>query len=266
MTCSPYLAIQVILQLVADKKADYPLAAAVFANDTYVDDLFFCGIDKPSTLVLRDQLIQLASSGGFRLRKWFSNCSDLLSGLDESEHGLAMEIPFDDSYSGFKVLGILWNPSDDAFRFHTSELVHENATKRSLLSTVARLYDPMGWLAPVIIIAEILLQKLWLRKLEWDQPLPPDLAQEWHEFCSKLPALSSISIPRWTSQGADTQSIQIHGFSDASRLAYAAAVYLRIVSESGQIFVKLLIAKTKVAPIKTVSIPNLELCAELSRA
>ena len=120
-----------------DEKTKFPLAAPVFASETYVDDLFFGGVDQPSTLALRDQLIQLASSGGFRLCKWFSNCSDLLQGLDQTEHGLAMAIPFHD-YSEFKVLGVLWCPSEDVFRFRISEFSREICTKRSLLSEVAK--------------------------------------------------------------------------------------------------------------------------------
>ena len=104
----------------------------------------------------------------------------------------------------------------------------------------------MGWLAPVVIVAKILLQKLWLQKLEWDQPLPPDLIQEWHDLSYKLPILSHISISRWTSQGTDTEFVELHDFSDASRLAYSAAVYMRVVTESGQISVKILMSKTKV--------------------
>ncbi|XP_033231938.1 uncharacterized protein LOC117182932 [Belonocnema kinseyi] len=260
MGSSPYFAIRVNYQLVEDEKVNFPLAASVFASETYVDDLFVGGVDKVSTIALRDDLLQLASASGLRLRKWFSNSVDLLTGLDQSDHGLAIELPYDNS-SGFKVLGILWSPSDDAFHFHINEVHDEISTKRSILSAVSKLYDPMGWLAPVTIVAKILLQKLWLQKLDWDHTLPSDLAQEWYDFCTKLPALSRISIPRWTFCGRDTNSIEIHGFSDASRLAYSAVVYSRIISESGEIAVKLLIAKTKVAPIKTVSIPHLELWA-----
>ncbi|XP_033212184.1 uncharacterized protein LOC117169786 [Belonocnema kinseyi] len=213
-------------------------------------------------MALRDEMIQFASAGGLRLCKWFSNTVDLLSRLDQSDHGLVIEFPFDNS-SGFKVLGILWSPSDDAFCFHINEIQDKIPTKRSILSAVSKLYGPMGWLASVTIVAKILMQKLWLHKLDRDDTLPSDLIKEWYDFRSKLPALSRISIPRWTSCGSNTKSIEIHGFSDASRLAYCAVVYSRIISESGYIVVKLLIAKTKVAPIKTVGIPHLELCTAI---
>ena len=91
--------------------------------------------------------------------------------------------------------------------------------------------------------------------------LPPDLIQEWYDVCYKLPVLSHISIPRWTSHGTDTEFVELHGFSDASRPAYSAVLYMRVVTKSGQISVKILMSKTKVATVKTLSIPNLELCA-----
>ena len=139
MSCSPYLAIHVIRQLAEDEKMKFPLAASVFSRKIYVDDLFFC---------------------------------DLLKGLDQTEPGLAMAIPFDD-FSGFRALGVLWCPSEDVFRFRISKFSNETCTKRSLLSAIAKLCDPMGWLAPVVILAKILLQKLWLQKRECDQHAPP---------------------------------------------------------------------------------------------
>ena len=231
MSSSPYLAIRVIRQLVENAKDNFPLAASVFASETYVDDLFVGGVDKASTIALRNELLQLASAGGLRLRKWFSNSIDLLSGLDQSNHGLAIELPFD-NYSGLKVLGILWSPSDDTFRFNINEIHDKTSTKRSILSAISKLYDPMGWLAPVTIVAKIRLQKLWLHKLDWDHALPSDLEEEWHDCRSKLSAISRISIPRWTFCGSDTDSIEIHGFSDASRLAYTLQLSIHVSLQS----------------------------------
>ncbi|XP_043465288.1 uncharacterized protein LOC122500432 [Leptopilina heterotoma] len=260
MRSSPYLANRVMRQLALDEQKRFPIAACVLYNDTYVDDTFVGGSDKPSTIKLRDNLIELTKLGGFPLRKWCSNDSDLLQDLSEMEHGIAVEIPLGESL-GFKVLGIFWEPSTDAFIYRFSKLSSENPSKRTLLSAVASLFDPMGWISPVTITVKILLQKLWLRKLDWDDELPSDLAHEWREFCEKLPCLSQVSIPRWLTTNNNLTSIQIHGFSDASSIAYGAAVYCRVIDSSKNISVKLLIAKTRVAPLKTVSIPRLELLA-----
>lgn len=171
MRSSPYLANRVIRQLALDEQSKFPAAASVLYNDTYVDDTFVGGADKLSTIKLRNDLIALTQSGGFLLRKWCSNDPDLLQGLSEIEHGIAVEIPLGDSL-GFKVLGIFWEPSTDAFIYRFSKLSAENPSKRTLLSAVASLFDPMGWISPVTITVKILLQKLWLRKLDWDDVLP----------------------------------------------------------------------------------------------
>ncbi|XP_033228907.1 uncharacterized protein LOC117180519 [Belonocnema kinseyi] len=136
----------------------------------------------------------------------------------------------------------------------------DSPTKRLILSVIAKLYDPMGWLSPVVIVAKRLMQQLWLQKLQWDEPVPTDLEDYWSKYYKRLTQLQAIQIPRWTGQGADNLGCELHGFSDASSRSYAAIVYLRIIQEDGSARVTLLIAKTRVAPILPVTIPRLELC------
>lgn len=133
--------------------------------------------------------------------------------------------------------------------------------ERSVLSIISRIFDPLGLIAPVVVSAKVLLQELWIRKLEWDTPLPDDLQNIWSSYLHSLNCLKNISIPRWTNQCPDALGIELHGFADASSRAYAAVIYLRVLTSMDQFNVSLLINKTKVAPIKSVSIPRLELCA-----
>ncbi|XP_011172230.1 uncharacterized protein LOC105204736 [Solenopsis invicta] len=133
-------------------------------------------------------------------------------------------------------------------------------TKRGTLSEVAKLFDPLGWAAPVLEFAKIILQDLWLTGRGWDDPLPTELTQSWHTFRASLQQLEDVRLPCWVKRGSDTVTLELHGFSDASERAYAAAVYLRAVQKSGKVATHLLVARTKVAPIKTQSIPRLELC------
>ena len=107
--------------------------------------------------------------------------------------------------------------------------------------------------------AKIWMQDLWLQKCEWDSPLPAELRERWYAYCKSLSNLPSLSVDRWLGVAA-SRSYQVHGFSDASSRAYAAAVYIRIDEGDSRFSVSLLAAKTKVAPVKTISIPNLELC------
>ena len=113
---------------------------------------------------------------------------------------------------------------------------------------------------------KILFQVLWKNKIGWDEPLEDALAQKHKEWREQLPVLKTLTLPRcYFSAGAPT-SVHLHGFSDASKAAYAAAVYLRATYPDGSISCRLVVAKTRVAPLKTVSIPRLELCAAVMLA
>ncbi|CAK1584117.1 unnamed protein product [Parnassius mnemosyne] len=136
-------------------------------------------------------------------------------------------------------------------------------TKRHVLSKIARLYDPLGWIAPIIVTAKIYIQKLWKSGLSWDEALTESLMKEWLGFENDLAKIERIVIPRWVNTRKEDK-IELHVYADASQAAYAAAVYLKSVDNNGQVCVNLVSAKTKVSPIgKEVSIPRLELCAAL---
>lgn len=107
------------------------------------------------------------------------------------------------------------------------------------------------------------MQSLWSLECNWDETLPQHVLEDWSNFHSRLPALNDLALPRWTTYGMDTIHAELHGFSDASTKAYAAAVYLRVITIDSPPVVHLLVVKSKVAPIKTLSIPRLELCAAL---
>lgn len=137
---------------------------------------------------------------------------------------------------------------------------NEWPTKRSLVSETSKLFDPLGWLAPVIIKAKILFQGLWQAGLSWDQKLPEDIAKAWLHIRNELHLLEKIKIDRWIGKSLFTLSFELHGFSDASERAYAAVIYARIVNRDGSIHVVMLTSKTRVAPIHPITLPRLELC------
>ena len=167
--------------------------------------------------------------------------------------------PISDAESYTKTLGLEWNVKTDTFRLtvanHPSS---KNVTKRMLVSDVVKVFDVLGWFAPATVHMKILLQRLWEQKSDWDDPVPAGIGELWTRWRKELPTLASKSIhfPR----EAKVTSMQIHGFSDASEDAYASVVYVRLVSLSGSIYTSLVMSKTKVSPIKRISIPRLELC------
>lgn len=159
------------------------------------------------------------------------------------------------------MLGLTWIPQEDSFRFQIEPLPVGMNTKRSILSFIAKFFDPLGWASPVVITAKILIQELWIRKYDWDSPIADELLQPWENYCAEFSKLKEIRIYRWTGMHTENVAVELHGFADASNRAYATVVYLRIFKSLSEFSVILLTAKSKVAPIKTISAPRLELNA-----
>ena len=118
------------------------------------------------------------------------------------------------------------------------------------------------------VLAKMFFQSLWYRNIsdepesktvDWDDALPSSLLSEWNSVFNELYAANTISIPRWIFHKPEFY-VEVHGFGDALSKAIAATVYLRIIT-ADQVKSNLLVAKTKLAPVKTVSIARLELCA-----
>ena len=259
-SCAPYLAIRTLHQLANDDGHNFPLAKSVLLNDFYVDDVMTGADSIEEAIELQDQLRKLLIGGGFPLRKWASNTEQVLNHIP-TEH-CELQRPFKiDTDECIKILGIFWHAALDVFQFKINHpIIDAEHTKRSFLSSTARLFDPLGWLAPTIVIVKILFQKLWLAGINWDDPLPPTIKEDWIKFQSELPEIEKIKIPRWIGNSKQQISCQIHGFCDSSTLAYAAVIFIRTVNERFEINVHMLTSKTRVAPIKTVSLPRLELC------
>ncbi|UYV76911.1 K02A2.6-like, partial [Cordylochernes scorpioides] len=168
MSCAPYLAIRTLMQLATDKELLFPEASKIIKTDFYVDDLLSGATTIEEAKVLIDDIRKILFSGGFCIRKWMSNVPEVLSGVPEA-------LKAHDSYeigdnSSVKILGINWNPSTDNFTITVNSL-KDVYSKRQLLSDISRIYDPLGWLSPVIISFKILFQTLWKQDLDWDDPV-----------------------------------------------------------------------------------------------
>jgi len=259
---APYLAIKCLQQLAVEEADNFPLASKATLKDFYVDDLMSGAGSTTEAQELQVQLIQMLTSGGFILRKWASNCNEFLDSIDPDlrlSHA-SLNIDSDDTV---KTLGILWHPASDTFFFEVNPSSHEgNLTKRTLLSKISKIFDPLGWLSPITIQYKLIMQKLWKHQLQWDEKVPPDIASEWKKLTETMPFVKDIKIPRFLLADSNNQ-FQLHGFSDSSEKAYSAVIYCRSVSDDEKITVRLIISKTRVAPLKTISLPRLELCGAL---
>ncbi|GFY18346.1 uncharacterized protein TNCV_2047521 [Trichonephila clavipes] len=169
-----------------------------------------------------------------------------------------------------KILGVAWNPDQDTFYFNTGGIIKflkkRTNTKRCLLQAAGRIFDPVGFLSPFIIRLKILIQELWCLGLDWDEFFPKNLESSWNEWCKEVPELNTFSIPRYYLGYAlqnEIDNIQIHCFSDSSKKAYGTVVYLRIALKNGKTFTNFVASKCRVAPLKTISLPRLELMGAL---
>lgn len=134
---------------------------------------------------------------------------------------------------------------------------NKEATKRTFLSDFSMLFDPLGWLAPTLILPKILMQLIWIQGIEWDTVLPKDINDQWVKLRKGIQRLEKIRIPRWLGLNSLVAHKSSHGFSYASEQAYAAVIYQRTQNTSGDVMITILAARSKVAPI---SLPRLELC------
>nr|XP_044249383.1 uncharacterized protein LOC123002820 [Drosophila takahashii] len=258
VNCAPFLAIRVLQQLSQDVRDQYPLASDIISNFMYVDDVLAGAHTQQSAVSAIKELCGALESAGFPLRKWTSNEKKLLQGIPKEDLIRADFLELEDA-SMAKTLGIRWHATSDSFFFLPMDIsLQTTYTKREVLSQIAKLFDPAGWLSPVIVRAKIFMQEIWLRELSWDQPLPVDLVTKWRDFLKGYPTLKEVRIPRWVKFHPDAK-LQYHGFCDASQSAYGAAIFVRVETSDG-FFTQLLVSKTRVAPVKSLSIPRLELC------
>ncbi|XP_055918584.1 uncharacterized protein LOC129950686 [Eupeodes corollae] len=257
---APYLAIKVLTKVAEDEEENFPVGANVVRKDMYVDDLISGADSLEEARKKRDEARQLLASAGFNLRKWTSNVKELIEDIPVQDRELDFELPFN-SADHVKTLGIKWYPKDDCFSYQNLQPPTEATTKRSMLSTIAKLFDPMGWISPCIITAKLMMQRLWDLGYDWDEQISTTLMKDWDTFLRELPLIERLRIPRWTKLSKTNKAIELHGFCDASTKAYGAAIYLRVLDVDGNIHVNLLLSKTKVAPSqRTVTLPRLELC------
>ncbi|XP_045490597.1 uncharacterized protein LOC123690703 [Pieris rapae] len=256
---APYLAVRTLQQVAHDEGGEYPAASEKILKDFYMDDLLTGCESVSEGKQLFNDITHLLNAGGFELQKWSSNDENLLKEIDKEDLDLDINVELK-SNEIVKILGLTWNRRTDEFEYSVQlPPISIPVTKRKVISDIARLYDPLGWIAPAIVKAKILIQKLWLSGIGWDQELPNNLLDYWTTYRVELLELTKFRLPRWISTKVDV-TLELHGFSDASNEAYAAVIYARVVDGSGNVHVHLITSKTKVAPIKQVCIPRLELC------
>jgi hypothetical protein len=180
--------------------------------------------------------------------------------MDERAKGVR-NLTFDD-HPTERALGIYWDIHSDTFSFNIS-LKSSTPTRRNVLSTVCSLYDPLGFVSPFILQAKILLQELCEKNEGWDKQLAQPELKRWQQWLSDVPKLDGLKVPRCMRPDDFGKVVctQLHYFTDASEKGYGVVCFIRFTNTSGEVHCQLLISKARVAPIKKISIPRLELTA-----
>lgn len=221
-----YLSVRVLKQLAIDEGDKYPKAAKIIQQEFYVDDMLTGAHSQEEAEEIYIQITKLMALGQMNIRKWTSNSMELMQKIpEESREKGIIQIKEDET---IKPLGIHWSPTRDEFQY-TIKFSHDKQwTKRGILSKIASIFDPTGWVAPTILRAKIMMQALWKENIGWDEKPSQTFIKHWIEFCEDIINIQKMRIPRWTGYKPGA-TIELHGFSDASRLAYAACVYVRII-------------------------------------
>ncbi|XP_076284633.1 uncharacterized protein LOC143211095 [Lasioglossum baleicum] len=261
LACAPFLAIRCMHQLTNDEGDKFPLARDILLQETYVDDVLSGANCVQSAQEKIRHLQRLLGAGGFILKKWVANCAELVPAEEQRpEPSNARTLSIDASH---RALGLAWNTASDAFAFSFQSPSNARISKRGVLSTISQLFDPLGWLAPVTVQGKLLMQELWTQKTGWDDALPSEFTRRWERFCTDLPEIRHLTLDRWVGQLDPDRGVEIHGFADASARAMGIVIYIRVRDDDDTFRVTLLSAKSRVAPIKPMTIPRLELSAAL---
>ncbi|XP_058979466.1 uncharacterized protein LOC101899042 [Musca domestica] len=231
--------------------------ARIITRDFYMDDMLSGASSEEELLSLQYEVSQHLSQGGFELRKWATNSTKLIERIPQTSMQTTHLLVADKEV---RTLGNIWNTTDDSISLavNLKELPHR-ITKRVFLSDTSTLFDPLGLIAPCTIRSKLWMQELWSANVNWDEEVPKSILREWIKHRNGLQKLSTLRLCRWINT-SDTTNTEFHVFADASNRAYAAALYARTVHPDGKVNVSLVTARAKVAPLKTKTLPRLELC------
>lgn len=230
----------------------------------YVDDLLKSVANSEEAIRMYRQLCELLSLGGFRLTKWISNCRTVLNAIPEKEWSKELkDIRLEDEdLPTERALGLQWNAETDKFTFKICRK-EKPPTRRGLLSIISSVYDPLGFVSPFILKAKVILQRLCCEKIGWDAEIADVDLVQWNEWLQEVPKLERFSVDRCIKPSCFGNVVrnELHHFSDASERGYGAVSYLRLINENGDIHCSFILGKSRVTPLKKITIPRLELSA-----
>ncbi|XP_062557815.1 uncharacterized protein LOC134222672 [Armigeres subalbatus] len=275
-TCSPSSA-QYVKNVNAKQFAKrYPEAADAIVKRHYVDD-YYDSVDTVEEAIQRaNEVRYVHSCGGFRIRNWVSNSNAFLQAVGEQSGESAVHFSENKAAEYERVLGVVWDTIEDVFCFETASKFEcskvlrgeEHPTKRMVLSIVMAQFDPAGFLAPVTILGKMLVQDLWRTGCQWDDAVDDLSYKKLARWTSMLANVQAFKLSRsyfGTARSDEIRDVQLHIFADAGETGYGCVAYFRAMVR-GEVKCTLVMSRAKVAPLKQVSIPRLELLAAVLSA
>lgn len=242
----------------------YPGVVRAITQQHYVDDYFDCADTVEEANQIASNVITVHKTGGFELVKWISNSKEFMDAIPDQ-----LKLPESDKIMTVRVLGLTWNIQSDCFEFNTkfdTEMSCANVvlTKRQLLRFMMSIFDPVGFLAPLVIKLKILFQELWRLDIKWDEKVPPSIHEKLVNWFNEAEQIGQVNIPRCYFPLLSSYSkIEMHVIVDACEQAYSAVTYLRVRINDQVYDTSFVQAKSRVAPVKSLTIPRLELQASV---
>ena len=265
MSAFLYLVVKTLQQTAADHGKDHPEAAQHIRSSFYVDDLLAGAPSVEAALKLYSDLRKVLKLGGFNL------CSSVMYEIPQELHESLLTKEVTGSYTTNypKALGLEWDSSLDCMSPSIKELESNAPTKRGVVSNVSKMFDVLGWISPSILIMKILYQQLWSLNIGWDEKIPDNLLRIHTQWKEQLPLLANRQLPRcYYHTTSQPLTRQLHCFSNASKKACGAVIYVRSTYRDYPPVVALVVSKTKVAKLTKEgqpanTIPRQELCGAL---
>ncbi|KAK4322627.1 hypothetical protein Pmani_006604 [Petrolisthes manimaculis] len=275
--CSPAIAVLAMRQTADKYKDDFPIPANIILKDSYMDDIIHSLDDAEETPETMQDVEFILKQGNFHMKEW------IVSGRTQAEEDVDLS-----GTTSEKVLGVVWNPKEDEISYKiklnitpkqktsvpctvtgtdgSDRELPNDLTKRRVLSKISTIFDPLGLVTPVTLCGKLLLRQIILytcdkdRKLDWDDPLPKELGENWYKFLQNITRLETLKIPRCI-RTTELVNPTLIMFNDASTLAYSACAYARWQVGSGKYIARLLASKSRLAPIKIQTVPRFELAS-----
>ena len=253
---SPPIAEESMIKMAHIGKDTHPEASKTLINRRYMDDIVESGNNGYKLQQKSEEIDKLLGEFGFNIKKWYSNIGKL-----------------ENMSTSKLVLGCKWIFEEDTLSIKIPKEKFDIVTKRTVLSRIAEIWDPLGMSIGVLISARLIFQSIVRLKLEWDEPVKDtDLLQKWKSIqqniskCNELLVKRNIWLPQEMSKNGERIEMKCSmvGFCDGSSVANGCVLYLRFYNEDESIIdIRFVAAKGKLSPIKGITIPRNELCGAL---